>query len=243
MAASAADHNALDWRFADQARLTFAAIHTLLKLEKACVAVSIHVVGNRGTTGCNRFLEDFLYGEVQTPKLFTAQCCRTASRTYAGPEQRLIGVDVAHPAEQFLVEQSPLDWRLTSAEQIDEFFYFNFERLRSRCLKFVGDAQPPEAAGIDKEHFPAGCEARNRMCVLFNFGRGIADQHASGHAEVNDPLSGPVLCGADTLVRLPCLCGADTLIRRLFAAALPARLYGRRRPPHTARFQVKNNVL
>ncbi len=63
-----------------------------------------------------------------------------------------------------------------------EIFKCDLQRLGARSLELLDDAEPSEAAGIDKAKFAAGGELQNRVCVFFQFLSGRADQQASGHA-------------------------------------------------------------
>ena len=83
----------------------------------------------------------------------------------------------------------------------EEAIEIRFQRLNAARIEAAGagNAQASEAAGIDKAQFPARLELQNRVRVLENFRLRLTDLQASGHAQVDDPLS---LCGADALVRL-----------------------------------------
>jgi hypothetical protein len=60
VAAAASDHDSLNRRFANQARLLFPAVDAMLKLEKSLFAVGTYVVGDGGAAKRDRFLQDLL---------------------------------------------------------------------------------------------------------------------------------------------------------------------------------------
>src|SRR5258707_12132575 len=92
--------------------------------------------------------------------------------------------------EQFLIQQSRFNERLALVEERSELSQLNRQRLRARssestCTHF----QSSKAPGIDKAKFASGSELGDQMCMLLNFRFGRGDDHASGHAEMHDPLA------------------------------------------------------
>ena len=126
-----------------------------------------------------------------------------AAGTNSGAEQRFIRINVAHAAQQFLIQQRALDGRLAATKQREEAIEIRFQRLNAARLEpaGAGNAQASEAAGIDEAQFPARLQLQNRVRVLENFRLRLTDLQASGHAQVDNPLSCR-LCGADAPVRL-----------------------------------------
>ena len=61
VAAAAGDHDSLDRRLADQARLAFAAVDAMLELEESFFAVGVDIVGDGGSAESDRFLQDFFH--------------------------------------------------------------------------------------------------------------------------------------------------------------------------------------
>ena len=116
MTAPAGNHHPLDSRFADQAWFAFAAIHAVLELEESFLAIGVHVVGNRGSPQRNGLVEHFLYGEIQSSPLLVADRSGAAAGADSGAEQRLVGIDVSHTAEEPLIQQRTLDGSLAAAE-------------------------------------------------------------------------------------------------------------------------------
>ena len=74
-------------------------------------------------------------------------------------------------------------------EQSDETLLAHFERLDSTRIKGRRvHAEFAKHARIDKTQLAAGGECCDQVRVLGYVGAGLADQHASRHAEVHDPL-------------------------------------------------------
>src|SRR5581483_9456798 len=191
--AAAANDNALDGRAADQAGFAFAPVNAVLELEKAGVAVCVDIVGNRGAAGGDGFVEDRLEPVEEALHLVAAHAGSAAARADAGAEQRLVGVDVAHAAQQLLVQERALHRRPAAAEQAGEEFESDVERLGSGGGESVAadDAQLAEHAGIDEAQLAPGGEMRDQVRVLFDGVRWLADQQPPGHAEMHDPLRRP----------------------------------------------------
>lgn len=61
MTAAAGEHDTADCRSAYQARLTFAAINSMLELEESFFSIGIHIVGNRRSTQRDCLAQYFLY--------------------------------------------------------------------------------------------------------------------------------------------------------------------------------------
>lgn len=64
MTASSRYDDALDWRFANQARLAFSTVHPMLDLKKPFFAVGINIVADRGTARSNGFAQHDLNAGV-----------------------------------------------------------------------------------------------------------------------------------------------------------------------------------
>src|SRR5581483_3219113 len=176
--AAAANDNALDGRAGDQAGFAFAPVNAVLEREKA---------------GGDRLVEDRLEPVEESLHLVAAHAGSAAARADAGAEQRLVGVDVAHAAQQLLVQERALHRRPAAAEQAGEEFEADVERLGAGGGESVAadDAQLAEHAGIDEAQLAPGGEMRDQVRVLFDGVRWLADQQPPGHAEMHDPLRRP----------------------------------------------------
>ena len=111
-----------------------------------------------------------------------------AARPDTGAKQGFIGVDIPHSAQQSLVQECTLNWSLAFVEECREMVECDLERFGSWSFKVLDDAEPSEAAGIDKAKFAAGGQLQNRVSVFLQFQVRRADQQASCHSEMHNPL-------------------------------------------------------
>src|SRR5208282_880725 len=114
--AAARQNNPPDCGPAQQAGFPLTAIHSMLELEEAFLSIRVHVIGNRRSAQRDRLAQNFLYRGMQLAQLLPGDGCRPPPGTDAGAEQRLVGIDVAHAAQQFLVQESALDRSLAPAK-------------------------------------------------------------------------------------------------------------------------------
>jgi len=116
MTAPSGQHNPPDGRSAHQARLAFAAIDSMLKLKKSFLAVGIDIIGNRRSAERDGLAQHFPHRSMQFGQLLPRDGGRAAARTDAGPKQRFVGINVAHAAQQLLIQQRTLDGSLAAAK-------------------------------------------------------------------------------------------------------------------------------
>ena len=88
----------------------------MLQLEKTFFAVGIDVVAHRRPAQRDGFAQYFLHGSVQLAQLLARERSGPPPRPYSRAEQRLVGVDVSHSAQELLVEQCALDGGLAAAK-------------------------------------------------------------------------------------------------------------------------------
>lgn len=98
MAAPPGDDYSLDASLAYQTRLSLAAVHAVLELEKTLLAVGIYVVGNRGPAQLDGFLQNSLDCAVQLPELLASDGGSSAPGPNPCSEQRFVRINIAHPA-------------------------------------------------------------------------------------------------------------------------------------------------
>ena len=70
----------------------------------------------------NGFGEDFDQSGAEAGQFGARKAASVAGRTDARVEKRLVGVDVAHPVKERLVQQRGFHRRLAVAEERDEIF-------------------------------------------------------------------------------------------------------------------------
>src|SRR5581483_5677272 len=111
----------------------------------------------------------------------------------SGAKQRLIGVDIAQPAQEILIEQKRLDFRFAAAQSAGELLERHFERLwaerRNARRKLGAVLKTPELAAVIIEQDAPAIERQNRVRVLPHR---TAQQQPPGHAEVNEQVSAAV---------------------------------------------------
>ena len=75
----------------------------MFELEHALFAIGPHVVGNRRSPERNRLLEHFLQRPIKSPQFLPAKRRCPSPRSNGGTEQRFVGINIAHTAEEFLI--------------------------------------------------------------------------------------------------------------------------------------------
>ena len=135
MGAAAGDCDALDGCFAGEAGLAGALVDVVLELEKAARAFGIDIVGNGGTAEADCALEDFAHGEPEALEFDAGEASGAAARANAGAKEALVGVDVAYPGEERLVEQGRFDREAAATEEGCEFGRLDAERFGTGCYK------------------------------------------------------------------------------------------------------------
>jgi hypothetical protein len=75
----------------------------MLELEKSFFSIRIYIVGNRRSTQRDRLAQHFPHCSVQFAEPVPRDGGRPSAGTDASPEQRLVGIDVAHAAQQLLI--------------------------------------------------------------------------------------------------------------------------------------------
>jgi hypothetical protein len=107
----------------------------MLQLEKPFFAVGVDVIADGRSAQRDGLTQDFQERRMQFSELVTGERGSTTARTNTGPKQGLIGVDVAHATQQFLVEQRALDGSFPPVKQLDKPICLRFQRLIARSLK------------------------------------------------------------------------------------------------------------
>src|SRR5580658_1029886 len=158
MAAAPAEHNPPDRRPAYQARLCFTSVNAVLELEESFFSIGIDVIGDRRPAQGDRLTQNFLNSGVQFVQPLARNRRGSPSRTDASAKQRFIGVDVAHAAQKFLVQQRALDGSLASAKQFGELVRAHLQRFDTAGIEAAGfglrmNAELAKHSGIDEAEF------------------------------------------------------------------------------------------
>src|SRR5215469_2421629 len=129
----------------------------MLQLEKSFFALGINIIADGRAASLDCFLQHLLHRPMEPAQLIARERSRSPARTYSGPEQRLIGVNIADPAQQFLVQQRALDRRFPPTKQLNEPLCLCLQRLIARRHETIRIAearpnyrQPSEPAWIDE---------------------------------------------------------------------------------------------
>lgn len=150
MASTPAEDDSFNRGLADQAGLAGAEIDTVLKLKEAFATFGVDIVGNGGSAQPDRLLQHLLDRNVQAIELSSSEPSCLPAWTDTRAKQRLISVDVPHPMQQLLIEQSSFDRSLASAKELGKIVGADGERLSARPGKALVDgyAQPAKAPRI-----------------------------------------------------------------------------------------------
>ena len=101
---------------AHHAGLARPLINAVLELEKAAPAVGIHVIRNRGAALRDRLRQNLHDGGMQPLHALRTQSRADGQRMNTRPEQRFVGIDVAHAAHEVLIQQHRLDARFSALQ-------------------------------------------------------------------------------------------------------------------------------
>lgn len=193
MRATAGDQNAANGCAAAATGLASPLVHAMLHLEKAGFAGGIDVVGDGGSAETDGVPKDLAQREAEPFEFGTAEAAGHAAGTDAGVEEALIGINVANPGEERLVEETRLDGESAAPEEGGEGLCADGKRFQaggeeggSVAEVLVGEAA--EASGVDEAQFAAAGEGEARVGVGGDGSGRICDEQAAGHAEVNNPL-------------------------------------------------------
>ena len=126
---------------------------------------------------------------MQKRQFLSRQRRRPAAWAHPGAEQRLIGINVSHSAEQLLIQQGAFDQRLAPAKQFCEIRGRYLKRLFSWRFKCLDYAKPAKAARINEAKFASRGETNDSVGMFLPIRIGRANLHAASHAEVHNPLS------------------------------------------------------
>src|SRR5262249_24330371 len=116
----------------------------------ALAAVRIYVVGDRRAAAFYRLGQNFTHGRMQAPEAVLAQTAGDSLGVDARAEQRLVGIDVADPPDEVLVQEPGLDARLAPGGAPEELVELPLERLRAEFFHAlrhrVAEQDPAELA-------------------------------------------------------------------------------------------------
>ena len=173
-------------------------IDAVLELKEAAHAIGIHIIGDRGAAQPDCIFEHLAQSQPQSLELGPGQASGEPARTNSGTKKALVGVDVAHAGEQFLIEQRRFDGRMRAVKKAVELLrgyceWVNASRLECGRAAKLAPLQPAKAARVDKAQLAAAGQTQPSMGMGRKRRIRSGDQQPPGHAEMNDPLGGATL--------------------------------------------------
>jgi hypothetical protein len=185
--------DAADGRSTATAGLTGTLIYAVLELKQAPLAICIDIIRNRRAAESDGFFENLAQGQSETIEVICREPVTPAARPDAGLIQTLVRIDVAHPSQQRLIEQSRFDCHLSAMEERGEFTRANGERIGAWALECgivfeIAKFKAAKTARIHEAQLSAAFEVEPRVRVGSNRAIGICDQQPARHAQVHDPL-------------------------------------------------------
>jgi hypothetical protein len=104
-------------------------------------------------------------------------------------EESLVGVDIADSVEEGLVEERRLDGSPAVAEEGDEVFERDGERLATGAgVGGVRDGKAAEAAGVYEAELFTAAQSKDGVGVWGYGDIGGGDEEAAGHSEMDEEL-------------------------------------------------------
>lgn len=193
MSAAASQKNTPDRCLATAAGEPGAQVDAVLELKEASHPIGIHIVGDGGTAELDRMLEHLAKGKPEPLQIGFGEPSCDAPRADAGVKQALVGVNIAYPGEQRLIEQRSFDGQPAGAKESREWCGLDGQRIQALgCervapreiaeLKTAKTARIHEAQFLTAGQREAGVGVGDNRCV------GSGDQQTAGHAKVHNPL-------------------------------------------------------
>jgi hypothetical protein len=136
--AAASQNHASNRCSAHQAWLPGAEIDPMLELEEARHTGGIHVVGYGRTTERDGFPENALQAGMQAVQFRPLQVASHTAGPDTGAEETLVGIDISHSMQEFLIQQGSLDRGAAGPEKGGEVVGRDTEGLLSGSLETLG---------------------------------------------------------------------------------------------------------
>ena len=135
MGAAARDGRVADYGFAAEAFFSVAAVDPMALLEFSFAAIDSLIVVNRRAFEADGFLQNFLHCAMQAARFRVGQLAAGFLWMDFCAPQRLVGIDIAHPADHALIEQQRLDVGVARLDSRAKFFFGDFERLEAQAAE------------------------------------------------------------------------------------------------------------
>jgi hypothetical protein len=163
----------------------------MANLKFSAHALGIHEIGKRRASQQYGFLENFPNASVEARDFGALERCCQARGMDARPPQAFIAIDVAHAAENMLIEQKRLYPRTAAAQTMREFLLAYLERLRAeraknlRQLPRCGHLHPAEPARVGVAQFATIIETQEDMRVGRNLLFRWANRELARHPQMH----------------------------------------------------------
>ena len=168
-----------------------ALVNAVAKLKLAALAIGIYVIGNGRAAQSDGFQEHSADGAMEIAELARLERRRQSHGMDSGSPQTFVRVDVAHAAQDALVEQERFDARAVSAQFRAEFFLSSFERIEAElaqsgfAVAIFDDSHASEAANVRVAEFAAVVEREKNVSVRDDWSFGWADDELARHSQMN----------------------------------------------------------
>src|SRR5579863_10244293 len=145
----------------------------MFKLKEATNPVGVDIVGDRGSAEADGMLQHLFESAPKAFKLGLGQASGHPPGTNTGPKEALVGVDIAYPGKEGLIQQRSLDGQLPPMKQPGKLlranceWFFAWAAEPSGSLQ-VAKLQSSKAARIHKTKLSAAGQGESRMRVSGN---------------------------------------------------------------------------
>ena len=168
-----------------------ALVNAVAKLKLAALAIGIHVIGNGRASQANCFQQHGADGSMEIAKLGRLERRRQTHGMDSRSPQTFVRIDVAHPAQDALVEQERFDAGAAPTQIRAEFFFGGFERIeaefaqRGFMLAILDDSHASEAANVRVAELAAIVEREKNVSVCDYRSLGRTDDELARHSQMN----------------------------------------------------------
>lgn len=168
-----------------------ALVNAVAKLKLATPTFGIHVIGNGRAAQANCFQQHGADGSMEIAKLAGLERGSQTRGMDSGAPQTFVRVDVAHAAQDALVEQERFDAGAASTQFRAEFFLGSFERIEAELAQsgfartIADNSYASEAANVRVTELAAVVEREKNVRVRDYGSLGWTDDELARHSQVN----------------------------------------------------------
>lgn len=201
---AAGDDGAVYFCSAAEALFAGALVDAMAKLKLTAPAIGIHVIGNGRAAEADRFQQHGADGSMEIAKLGRLERGGQSHGMDSSAPETFVRIDVAHPAQDSLVEQERFDAGAASMQFRSKFVFSGFEGIEtefseSGFARAIGyDAHASEAANIGVAELAAVVEWEKNVSVCDYGSFGGTDDELPRHSQMNQQ-GGAAIIGASGL--------------------------------------------